>query len=116
MHARSITDEELEKVAKITKDQKADNSAVLASSGTGSATDPLLGDYIDRPLPTPMRTLMGSGAYSQEVIMREASKLRMLERGQTPLLGGTNPGLAESEGNDGVNLSTTAAATPMIGK
>ena len=94
---------------------------MLASSGSGSATDALLGDYTDRPLPTPMRTRMGSGASSQEVIMREVimretSKLRMLERGQTPLLGGMNPALTESEDNDGVNLSTAGAATPMIGK
>ncbi len=119
MPAPSVTDEELEKVAKITKEQKADNSAVLASGGTGSATDALLGDYTDRPLPTPMRTPMGSGPSSQEVIMREASNLRMLERGQTPLLGETNPELAESGINGGAaraNTSTTGAATPMIGE
>ncbi len=120
MPAPSVTDEELEKVAKITKDQRADNSAVLVSGGTGSATDALLGDYTDRPLPTPMRTPMGSGPSSQEVIMREASNLRMLERGQTPLLGGGNPELAESDvANNGAietNVSTAGATTPMIGK
>ena len=118
MPAPSVTDEELEKVAKITKDQRADNSAIMTSGGTGSATDALLGDYTDRPLPTPMRTPMGSGPSGQEVIMREASNLRMLETGQTPLLGEANPELAESSVNvnDGVGVSTAGAATPMIGE
>lgn len=119
MPAPSVTDEELEKVAKISKEQRADNSAIVASGGTGSATDALLGDYTDRPLPTPMRTPMGNGPSSQEVIMREASNLRALERGQTPLLGGINPELHEG-GNDDLDqcnkFSSASAATPMIGK
>jgi len=121
MPAPSVTDEELEKVAKITKDQRADNSAIMASGATGSATDALLGDYTDRPLPTPMRTPMGAGPSSQEVIMREASNLRMLETGQTPLLGGINPELHEDDnmGNGQAlhsKFSSAGAATPMVGK
>ena len=119
MPAPSVTDEELEKVAKITREQRADNSAIMSSGATGSATDTLLGDYTDRPLPTPMRTPMGTGPSSQDVIMREASNLRMLERGQTPLLGGTNPDLKEGGGFDGEGLNkftSAGAATPMIGK
>ena len=119
MPAPSVTDEELEKVAKITREQRADNSAIMSSGATGSATDTLLGDYTDRPLPTPMRTPMGTGPSTQDVIMREASNLRMLERGQTPLLGGTNPDLKEGGGFDGEGLNkftSAGAATPMIGK
>lgn len=118
MPAPSVTDEELEKVAKITKEQRADNSAIMSSGANGSATDALLGDYTDRPLPTPMRTPIGTGPSSQEVIMREASNLRMLERGQTPLLGGSNPELKEGESADGMALNrftSAGAATPMIG-
>ncbi len=118
MPAPSVTDEELEKVAKLTKEQRADNSAISSSGGTGGVTDALLGDYTDRPLPTPMRTPMGNGASGQEVVMREASNLRMLERGQTPLLGGDNPELIAGGAGTGVELNqnaTAGAATPMIG-
>jgi pre-mRNA-splicing factor CDC5/CEF1 len=116
MPAPSVTDEELEKVAKLTKEQRADNSAILSSSTGGSATDALLGDYSDRPLPTPMRTPMSkNGPSSQEVIMREASNLRMLERGQTPLLGGDNPSFGEADGGGLGNFPSSGAATPMIG-
>jgi pre-mRNA-splicing factor CDC5/CEF1 len=119
MPAPSVTDEELEKVAKISKEQRADSSAIMTSGATGSATDALLGDYTDRPLPTPMRTPMGSGGSSQDVVMREASNLRMLEQGQTPLLGGDNPNLISGGAGTGVELSkqaTSGAATPMLGK
>jgi len=124
MPAPSVTDEELEKVAKLTKEQRADHSAISTSGGTGGVTDALLGDYTDRPLPTPMRTPMGAGAGAsgQEVIMREASNLRMLEQGQTPLLGGDNPDLIAGGAGTGVELNqgqnqyaTAGAATPMIG-
>ncbi len=127
MPAPSITDEELEKVAKLTKEQKgmADNMATMAMSQTSSgATDALLGDYTDRPLPTPMRTPLSSSGKpsSQEVIMREASNLRMLEKGQTPLLGEMNPELMDGGAGTGASLNkddvsgSANAATPMIGK
>lgn len=104
----TVTDGELEKVAKITKEQRAENEAMMALTGGASATDALLGDYTDRPLPTPMRTPMtGSGMSSHEVIMREASNLRMLERGQTPLLGDDNPMLLEGGAGTGVGKSIT---------
>lgn len=112
----TVTDGELEKVAKITKEQRAENEAMMALTGGASATDALLGDYTDRPLPTPMRTPMtGSGMSSHEVIMREASNLRMLERGQTPLLGDDNPMLLEGGAGTGVGKSITDSATPLPG-
>jgi len=121
----SITDNDLEKVAKLTKEQKgmADNAAMMMSeNGAGAATDTLLGDYTDRPLPTPMRTPMSrSGTSSHEVIMREASNLRMLETGQTPLLGESNPMLMEGGAgtgvglkNDGENSRFPGNATPLV--
>jgi len=110
MPAPNVTDAELEKVAKLTKEQRAENTAMMSSNGTGNATDALLGDYTDRPLPTPMRTPMtGSGMSSHEVIMREASNLRMLQRGQTPLLGEANPMLMEGGAGTGVGLKDEAA-------
>jgi pre-mRNA-splicing factor CDC5/CEF1 len=114
MPAPTVTDGELEKVAKLTKEQRAESDAMMASGGGASATDALLGDYTDRPLPTPMRTPMtGSGISSQEVIMREASNLRMLERGQTPLLGDSNPLLLEGGAGTGVELKDDNAASGM---
>ena len=51
--------------------------------------------------------------------MREASNLRLLERGQTPLLGDVNPDLTEGGAGTGVGLggggASAAAATPMMG-
>jgi pre-mRNA-splicing factor CDC5/CEF1 len=103
----SISDGELEKVAKLTKEQRSENMIMSANQGLdgSSATDALLGDYTDRPLPTPMRTPMtGSGISSREVILREASNLRMLENGQTPLLGEANPMLIDGGAGTGAEL------------
>jgi Myb superfamily proteins, including transcription factors and mRNA splicing factors len=111
MPAPSVSDGELEKVAKLAKEHIVESSAMAAVNGSGigggeNATDTLLGDYTDRPLPTPMRTPMaGSGMSSREVVMREASNLRMLERGQTPLLGELNPTLMEGGAGTGVGLN-----------
>jgi pre-mRNA-splicing factor CDC5/CEF1 len=120
----TITDTEHEKVAKLASEQRADNKAILNS---GTATDALLGDYTDRPLPTPMRTPMtGSGLSKHEVIMREASNLRMLEKGQTPLIGNMNPELIDNgsdvdvdKGKDDVTAPTpmiSASATSSLGR
>ncbi len=101
----SVSDGELEKVAKLSKEQRVEHAAMMANQGTSSATDALLGDYTDRPLPTPMRTPMtGSGMSSREVILREASNLRMLETGQTPLLGEANPMLIDGGAGTGAEL------------
>jgi len=130
----AVTDEELGRVARLSRDAAAGSAvaaAAAAGGGGGGATDALLGDYADRPLPTPMRTpAVGSGGQkmsSQEIIMREASNLRMLEKGQTPLLGGENPLLAAGGAGTGIGLASDAgaaaasaaasahAATPMVG-
>ena len=93
----NITDSELDKMAKIAQEQGMELKTLALAAQGGSATDALLGDYEDRVLPTPMRSIAGSDRTSkQDLIMREASNLRMLERGQTPLLGGDNPTLYDS--------------------
>lgn len=114
-----IVDSELEKVAKLASLQNADNTAIIYQGKTGAATDALLGDYSDRPLPTPMRTPMtGSGLSKHEVIMREASALRKLERGQTPLIINDENQKSLGDGFDtdaDMNDSGAATKTPMIG-
>ena len=85
------------------------------------ATDALLGDYSDRPLPTPMRTPAASAQASKlsstEVIQREAMNLRALSTGQTPLLGDENAQLLEG-GGAGTGVQSAAAAAygtkPMV--
>ena len=97
----TVTDQELGQMAKLEQTAARADAAAAALSGGDGATQALLGDYTDRPLPTPMRTPMtasGSSSTSkQQNIMREASNLRMLERGQTPLLGEDNPALLEKQ-------------------
>jgi DNA-binding MarR family transcriptional regulator len=107
MPAPAVSDGELEKVAKIAKEHTMEHGAIVSMNGGDNATDTLLGDYTDRPLPTPMRTPLqgtGSAMSSRDVVMREASNLRMLERGQTPLLGEFNPILIEGGAGTGVGL------------
>jgi len=123
----NVSDGELQELSKLETTMAAAATAAVTnqSSSANSATGALVGDYSDRPLPTPMRTPMASSTNSttaqettQEGILREASNLRMLETGQTPLLGGENPELVgytitkKEEGND--EFSTVHAATPMV--
>ena len=82
--APTVTDTELVELAKLQQQQQQHPPPQLAD-GTGGATQALVGDYSDRPLPTPMRTPVVV-ANQQESLLRQASQLRQLERGQTPLL------------------------------
>lgn len=126
--APTVTDQELGHLSKL----QAAAAASLpeeAMGGTG-ATQALLGDYSQRPLPTPMRTPLSSSASSQqqqstqESILRTASNLRRLEQGQTPLLGGEGPVLEEApdvmmKEGDNVSAATprrtaAATATPLV--
>jgi len=132
MPAPAVTDEELERVARLSHEQEVAGLKAPPHGKTGaSATDALLGDYSDRPLPTPLRTPLvgGDGKPSaQEVILREASNLLMIERGQTPLLGGDNPDLRAGGAGTGIGLdgkegvaktigdAALSVATPMVGK
>ena len=105
--APAVSDKELKVLAKMESAASAPNPAATASAMRGGVTSTLLADYSDRPLPTPMRTPITGGSsvatasYSQseskqQSILREAGNLRMLERGQTPLLGGDDPMLEEA--------------------
>jgi pre-mRNA-splicing factor CDC5/CEF1 len=106
----SVTDQELKQLAKM--DQGIPEVAGL--EGGSGATKALLADYSDRPLPTPMRTPMtaASGINKQESILREASNLRALEQGQTPLLGGDDPMFETAEGDDGDSKPAARTTTP----
>ncbi|KAL3762409.1 hypothetical protein ACHAW5_010703 [Stephanodiscus triporus] len=126
----TISDDELRRVAKAGEEERAAIASLSMSSGGGGggATDALLGDYSDRPLPTPMRTPAASALAARsslsEVIQREAMNLRALSSGQTPLLGEENARLLDGGAgtgaslNGGASASVAAAAafgsTPMI--
>lgn len=105
----AVADDELRRVAKLGEEEREAAAAALAAARAGGATDALLGDYSDRPLPTPMRTpaasAMAGKLSASEAIQREAMNLRALSTGQTPLLGEAN---AELHG--GAELSGQARA------
>lgn len=112
----NVTDSELEKIAKMAKEEGMEHRTLAAASLGGKATDALLGDYEDRVLPTPIRSSVGGDRSSKhELILREASNLRMLERGQTPLLGGENPTLYASSTATSVKSTQYGSKTPIIG-
>lgn len=110
----SVTDQELKQLAKL----ESAAAGIPAASGGNAATQTLLADYSSRPLPTPMRTPMAGGSSvaggmsKQESILRQASNLRMLERGQTPLLGGDNPDLEITTAEDDEAEDQKPAALP----
>ena len=113
----TIGDDELRRVAKAGEEERA---AIVSLSGAGGgegggATDALLGDYSDRPLPTPMRTpaafALAARSSLSEVIQREAMNLRALSSGQTPLLGEENARLLDGGAGTGASLSRGAYAS-----
>lgn len=113
----TVTNKELQSLAKVGSALMP--SDIVPSSAAGGVTQALLADYSDRPLPTPMRTPIvpskqNSTLSKQESILRQASNLRLLERGQTPLLGGDNPDLLEHdvENQDGVDPAGQATPAP----
>ena len=87
----TVTDAELGQLAKMVEQQKQHSLIDAGRMSSVGPTQALLGDYSDRPLPTPMRTpavasgSAGAGGGYQD-LMRQASRLRRLEQGQTPLL------------------------------
>ncbi len=115
----TVDDEELRRVAKVGEEEREAISSVTAAGGRG-VTDALLGDYSDRPLPTPMRTPAASAQAAKlsvtEIIQREAMNLRALSSGQTPLLGEENAQLLDGGAGTGVELNAGAAfgSTPMM--
>ncbi|KAI2501629.1 Cell division [Fragilaria crotonensis] len=105
-----VSDKELSQIRKLQQEQE--NAARLAAAGTGhAATQALLGDYTDRPLPTPMRTPAQQPNQVKD-LMRQASELRQLEQGQTPLLAGLQ---SSGDGDtDGIQEDAAVKATPMM--
>ena len=99
----TVTDTELGELAKQQQAQEMD------MEGTG-VTQALLGDYSDRPLPTPMRT--PATASGHKSLLREASQLRKLERGQTPLLSATMDAADEDEDMEEPEADRKMAAMP----
>ena len=113
----TIGDDELRRVAKAGEEERAAIASLSGAGGGegGGATDALLGDYSDRPLPTPMRTPAASALAVRtslsEVIQREAMNLRALSSGQTPLLGEENASLLDGGAGTGASLSGGAYAS-----
>ena len=123
MPAPTVSDSELEQVAKLSSAmQHSDMPPPPPRGGVGaSVTDALLGDYTDRPLPTPMRTpaydsaSSNQGAMSKaDSIRREAENLRRIERGETPLLGGINPELNAGATGTGASLNDASGSKPTV--
>ena len=84
------------------------------SRPTNSATDALLNDYSDRPLPTPMRTPINQASRS-DVILAEALNQRRMNSTQTPLHGDENPELLTGTGFSGAAPNATpVVATPSV--
>ncbi|GKY97373.1 hypothetical protein MPSEU_000695700 [Mayamaea pseudoterrestris] len=105
--APMVTDDELAQLASTEHAR-----AMQYETGGSSVTQALLGDYSDRPLPTPMRTPATSGLGRD--LVREASQLRTLERGQTPLLmGGPGEAFDDEEMDEG-DRKIAAAPTPQL--
>ncbi|KAL9190956.1 hypothetical protein ACHAXT_000662 [Thalassiosira profunda] len=127
--APTVGDEELRRAGKAGAEERAAVSLLAGEGAEGGATDALLGDYTDRPLPTPMRAPAAvAGAQkpsATEAIRREATNLRALSTGRTPLLGEENAELLaggagtgaslKGEGGTSANAAATAlGATPMM--
>ncbi|GMH49224.1 hypothetical protein TrLO_g9968 [Triparma laevis f. longispina] len=105
----SVSDSELSQVAKMSSQMMLPPPS--RTSGN-AATNALLGDYSDRPLPTPMRTPAGSEEQNRsDVIMQEAINQRKMNSGQTPLFGDENPELGTGTGYEGAEPSK-AGVTP----
>ena len=123
-----VKDDELREVAKLMKQQNNNNEMMLPppprKPGVGhvsgpSVTDALLGDYSNRPLPTPMRTPMNQNndtpASRVNSILREASQLRSIERGQTPLLSVMKQVDENIDEDHDLNDEASVKATPKLG-
>jgi pre-mRNA-splicing factor CDC5/CEF1 len=104
--APQISDQELQDLRKIQQDQEIAASFAALNSGS-SVTKALVGDYADRPLPTPMKRPEQPVDQVNDLV-RQASELRKLEKDQTPLLAGIQP---EDENVDDEVLSQAMSRT-----
>ena len=109
-----ITDQERQSYAK----QQQQHMHQLPMEGEG-ATAALLGDYTERPLPTPLRTTTASRPQQVDLVQR-ATQLRRLQEGQTPLLPTAgdveeDPMDMDTAGDDSKKPAAVAvAATPLV--
>mmetsp|Transcript_4756 Transcript_4756/g.6880 ORF Transcript_4756/g.6880 Transcript_4756/m.6880 type:complete len:807 (+) Transcript_4756:118-2538(+) len=109
-----VSDQEHEQLAKLLQKQKDSNDQYIGDGSSNAVTQTLLGDYADRPLPTPMRTPQVSAALNQHSsLMLQASELRNLEQSQTPLLGSNLNATEDATDNEG-GSSLDYKATPNL--
>ncbi len=108
--APSVSDAELAAMKKST-----DTLAMPPPKSVNPATDALMADYNDRPLPTPLRTPAADATPRSDIIMQEAANLRNLSSGQTPLLGGENPELLSATPKP-TNLVADGRETPVVNR
>ncbi|BDA46189.1 Cell division cycle 5-like protein [Coccomyxa sp. Obi] len=107
--APQISEEELEAIAKGGGEVAMD---VDMDGAGGEATRRLLGNYqTPARMATPMRTPRAVTASGQDRVMMEAQNLSRLQQGQTPLYGGENPQLFDSDFS-GITPKPFTAATP----
>eukprot|EP00559_Dactyliosolen_fragilissimus_P000979 CAMPEP_0184857660 /NCGR_PEP_ID=MMETSP0580-20130426/2808_1 /TAXON_ID=1118495 /ORGANISM="Dactyliosolen fragilissimus" /LENGTH=944 /DNA_ID=CAMNT_0027353379 /DNA_START=74 /DNA_END=2908 /DNA_ORIENTATION=- len=119
----SITDTQLEHVAKLAAEhQNVDITATITATtrnqNNPNPTDALLGDYTNQHNMSiiPMMKTIASQATAKltkhEDILKEASDLHALQKGDTPLLGGDNPELSSIQlGNSHSHITTTNTNT-----
>ena len=121
MPTPAVSDRELAQISK--ELHKAESGMPPPPSlNDKAATNALLIDYSDRPLPTPMRTPQG-GVQRADIIMQEALNQKRISEASTPLFGGDNAELQQGTGFDGATplprggdvsvLSTSTSATPL---
>ena len=109
MPAPAVSDVELASVAKQVQ-AAASSMPPPPAVGDNAATNALLIDYSNRPLPTPMRTPASGGVQRADVILQEALNQKRTSEGQTPLFGRENPAMEEGTGFDGATPARRGAA------
>ena len=104
MPAPAVSDSELESVAKMSSSMMMPPPS---RAGGNSATNALLNDYTERPLPTPMRT-PSTGGNKSDTILAEAVNQRRSNMTSGVLHGEENPELSTGTGFEGANPAGSA--------
>ncbi|XP_078700146.1 cell division cycle 5-like protein [Branchiostoma floridae x Branchiostoma belcheri] len=106
--APQISEQELEEVVKL--GQASESARMVAEEGAGSeASRALLSDYTVTPRPDQLRTPRTPA--TQDMVLQEAQNIMALTNVDTPLKGGLNTPLHESDFS-GVTPKHQAVATP----
>ncbi|XP_078001466.1 cell division cycle 5-like protein [Glandiceps talaboti] len=107
--APQISDQELEEVVKL--GQASENARLAAEEGgiSNGPSQALLSDYSVTPQITSLRTPKTPA--SQDAVLQEAQNIMALQNVDTPLKGGLNTPLHESD-FDGITPKRQASATP----